>query len=458
MATIPKPHAKQLEVMTSPQRYKVLSWGRRSGKSVLAGLVTFTEAMKSQGNYYIVAPTEKQAKAIYWNDILKIVIPKEVIAKVNNVEKTITFHHIQGKITLPTGETIEVDHDENKPPSTISLRGVDNPDALRGVKLNGAVLDEYAFMDNAKAIFDDIIEPALLDNAGWAIFISSPNGVRNPFYELVKTAQKDDENYYYSHATGLDNPAISKKEFERIKQKRISEGKLESFEQEYMAQFKTSSRLVYKNFNSEKHFTEGGHMFKPEELPQEGTYAIGMDFGWVDPTVAAFCLIDYDGNWWIYDEMYKKELTTNKGADIMKTKMEGKHFSRIVGDAQGKTEISNYREHKIYIYPSSKGSGSIRGGISEVASLLEFREVIENGKIVQRPRMRFSTNVPNIVRDFETYSNMVDAFGEATDKPMDENNHGPDAIRYIVTEYVRAQKPRTRRKREYDPRTGRMLS
>lgn len=458
MATIPNPHAKQLAVINSKERYKVLAWGRRSGKSVLAGMYTLIKALETQGNYYIVAPTERQAKSIYWNDILQLVIPKELIAKVNNVEKTITFHHIQGDITLFDGTVVHVDHNENRPPSTISLRGVDNPEALRGVKLAGCVLDEYAFMDNAKYVFDTILQPALLDMKGWAVFISSPNGVHNPFYDLVKMAQKEGNDYFYSHATALDNPTVSDEEFEKIRKQRIEEGKLESFEQEYMAEFKSSARLVYKNFNSDLHYTKGGHMFEPNELPDEGTDVIGIDFGWIDPFAAVFIRIDYEGNWWVYDEIYKSELTPSKALPILQAKMGDRNFSRIIGDAQGKTEIANFKELRFYITPSTKGAGSIKGGISEVASLLELREVMENGKLVQRPRMRFSKAVTYTTKDMESYSHMLDAYGEPTETPEDKNNHAPDAIRYIVTDYVKARQPVQRRKKNYDPRTGRLLS
>lgn len=458
MATIPRPHPKQLEVIQSKERYKVLAWGRRSGKSVFAGMYALIKALETQGNYYIVAPTERQAKSIYWNDILQLVIPKEIIAKVNNVEKIITFHHIEGPIKLFDGTVIHVNHDENKPPSTIALRGVDNPEALRGVKLAGVVLDEYAFMDNAKYVFDTILQPALLDMKGWAVFISSPNGVHNPFYDLVKLAQKEGNDYFYSHATGLDNPTVSPEEFERIRQQRIEEGKLESFEQEYMAEFKSSARLVYKNFNSDLHYTKGGHMFDPKELPELGTDVMGIDFGWIDPFCALLIRIDYEGNWWVYDEVYQSELTPSKALPILQAKMGDRRFARIIGDAQGKVEMANFRELRFYIQPSSKGGGSIKGGISEVASLLELREVMENGKLVQRPRLRFSRAVTHTIKDMESYSHMLDAYGEPTETPEDKNNHGPDALRYIVTDYVKAREPRKRQKKQYDKVTGRVLS
>ena len=132
---LPKPHKKQLEVFKDDHRYKVLNWGRRSGKSTMAGLYTLIEAIKTQGRYFIVAPTYKQAKSIYWNEIIKTLVPKDIINKTHDTELTITLHHIEGEVKLPTGDTIKVKHDPNLPPSTIELKGADNPDSLRGVRL-----------------------------------------------------------------------------------------------------------------------------------------------------------------------------------------------------------------------------------------------------------------------------------------------------------------------------------
>ena len=54
------------------------------------------------------------------------------------------------------------------------LYGADNPDALRGIYLDGVVLDEYADMD--PRVWSEIIRPALADRQGWAVFIGTPEG------------------------------------------------------------------------------------------------------------------------------------------------------------------------------------------------------------------------------------------------------------------------------------------
>jgi phage terminase large subunit len=70
----------------------------------------------------------------------------------------------------------------------VRLFGVDNPDALRGIYLDGVVLDEYANMD--PRVWSEVIRPALADRRGWAVFIGTPKG-RNAFFELWRRAQTE---------------------------------------------------------------------------------------------------------------------------------------------------------------------------------------------------------------------------------------------------------------------------
>jgi hypothetical protein len=70
----------------------------------------------------------------------------------------------------------------------VRLYGADNPDALRGLYLDGVVLDEYADMD--PRVWSEVIRPALADRQGWAVFIGTPKG-RNAFFELWRRAQAE---------------------------------------------------------------------------------------------------------------------------------------------------------------------------------------------------------------------------------------------------------------------------
>lgn len=444
MLLLPNPHQKQAEFLSDTRRYKVLNWGRRSGKSVAVWEKVVLEGMLRQGTYYIIAPTYKQAKAIYWRDICKRY--KGDFMSFNEQELSVTFD-ILTKIEIPTvNGTITVSHDPDLPPTRIELKGADNPDSLRGTGICGAVLDEYAFIPDGKYLYDSIIRPALSDRDGWAVFISTPNGMYNHFYELCEKAKRDPDMYYFSHATALDNNYFPQREFEETRKEYEKEGKIGDFNQEWMAEFVNPSDLVYSKFDYDT------HVFSDlDEMPQEGTHCLTIDFGMTDPTAAIFVLIDYTGTWWIYDEIYKTDLALDQLIYVLRDKMGDQHYTRILGDGAARFELESMRKRRFRITGAKKGADSIANGIREVQSLLNVRE--GTGK----PKLFIHKNCVNTIREFQSYSWVRDSVGEITNVPEDKNNHSLDAVRYLALDKARPIQ-RERRKRYYDPITGRSLN
>lgn len=153
---IPPFHEKQREAAGANARYKILNWGRRSGKSTFAFLYTYLTAVKHQGRYWIVTRNSKQAKKIYWNDVAKLYLPAENVKqkkpgfKFNDTDLIVTFPYLD--VTLPNGEHIK--HDENLPPSRIEFISAEDPESLVGVGLDGMVIDEYSKIRHGKMLWD----------------------------------------------------------------------------------------------------------------------------------------------------------------------------------------------------------------------------------------------------------------------------------------------------------------
>lgn len=444
---LPTPHSKQAEFLSDNHRYKVLNWGRRSGKSVAVWEKVVLEGMLRQGTYYIIAPTYKQAKAIYWRDICKRY--KGDFMTFNEQELSITFDHLSNMVIPTTAGDIKVSHDPDLPPTRIELKGADNPDSLRGTGICGAVMDEYAFIPDGKYLYDSIIRPALSDRDGWAIFISTPNGVYNHFYDLCQNAQADPEMYYFSHATALDNSYFPAKEFDQTRKEYEKEGKLGDFNQEWMAEFVNPSDLVYSAFDRDIHVLPGSEF--DDQMPKEGTYCLSIDFGMTDPTAAVFVLIDYTGTWWVFDEVYKTDLALDQLIYVLRDKMGDLHYTRILGDGAARFELESMRKRRFRITGAKKGADSIANGISEVRALLAVREA--TGK----PKIFIRGNCANLIREFQSYSWVRDSIGEVTNVPEDKNNHAMDAIRYLALDKAKPIQ-REKRKRYYDEVTGRALN
>jgi hypothetical protein len=149
------------------ERWAVVVAHRRCGKTVSCINDLIYRALtedKEHGQYAYVAPYYSQAKNIAWDYLQRY--SKPVMAKANQSELW---------VELVNG-------------AKIKLYGADNPDALRGLYLDGVVLDEYA--DMRPRMWGEIIRPLLADRMGWAVFIGTPKG-HNAFYDVYTNATKD---------------------------------------------------------------------------------------------------------------------------------------------------------------------------------------------------------------------------------------------------------------------------
>lgn len=72
----------------------------------------------------------------------------------------------------------------------ITIYGADNPDALRGIYLDGVVMDEFA--DMRPSVWGAIIRPLLADRRGWCVFIGTPKG-HNAFYDIYQQSKSNNE-------------------------------------------------------------------------------------------------------------------------------------------------------------------------------------------------------------------------------------------------------------------------
>jgi hypothetical protein len=113
--------------------------------------------------------------------------------------------------------------------AVIRIFGGDNPDALRGVRLDGVVIDEVAQIK--PEVWQDIIQPALSDRKGWALFIGTPSGV-NLFSELFFRA-KTLPDWASALYTVYDTDALDTDEIARLRRD-MSET---SFSREYLCDF-----------------------------------------------------------------------------------------------------------------------------------------------------------------------------------------------------------------------------
>jgi hypothetical protein len=196
----------QWKVFRCPARFRVLVAGRRFGKTYLA-LAELIRAAWGPGKIaWYVAPTYRQAKRVAWKALKAMT--KGYWAKPPN-ETDLT-------IELTSG-------------GTISLRGADNYDSLRGDGLDFVVLDEYASM--APEAWKEVLRPALADRQGRALFIGTPRG-HNHFYDLYE-AVKNQPHWATFQFTTAEGRNVTREELENA----THELDERTFHQEFLARF-----------------------------------------------------------------------------------------------------------------------------------------------------------------------------------------------------------------------------
>mgnify|MGYP003143868977 FL=1 len=247
----------QTEVIKEKSRFRVLITGRRFGKTYLAINELAKFASKSNQKVWYVAPTYRQAKQIVWTELKQKLIEHKWVKNINHSDLTFLL----------------------KNNSTITLRGSDNENALRGVGINFLVIDEFA--DVSKEAWYEVLRPTLSDTGGHALFCGSPRGFGNWSYELFKQGETNKDWSSFKFTT-LEGGQVSKKEIEQAKQ----DLDIRTFQQEYEATFVNYSGMIYYNFNRQKNIIEKydrNHAF----------LHIGLDFN-VDPMTAVVCYIERD--------------------------------------------------------------------------------------------------------------------------------------------------------------------
>ena len=156
-----------IDAFDAGKRRQLLIWHRRAGKDCFGLSLARREAQLNVGGYWHFFPKHVQARRAIWNGV----DPKlgrnfidvafgDILAHRNNTEMF---------LELDSG-------------STWQLLGSDNYDRLVGGNARGVIFSEWALCDPRAW---DYIRPIILENKGWALFITTFRG-RNHAWQMVQ--------------------------------------------------------------------------------------------------------------------------------------------------------------------------------------------------------------------------------------------------------------------------------
>lgn len=206
---LPRLRRDQYEIAAHPAKIKVLSMGRRWGKTVLGGALVGL-VLHKHGRVAWIAPTYKNTRPMWrWLNQSLAEDVKAKIVTINRSERTI----------------------ETKRGGFLGIYSGENIDSARGEAFNLVVMDEAARLP--EDAWTDAIMPTLADFDGDAVLISTPKG-RNWFYtEWMRGAISGHDHASWQAPTHR-NPMPTIRRAAMMAKERVS---VRAYRQEWLAEF-----------------------------------------------------------------------------------------------------------------------------------------------------------------------------------------------------------------------------
>lgn len=387
-------HPAQSEIVNDLHRFRVVNCGRRFGKTVLAiyemlGKASFTR----DARIAYIAPTYQQARDICWSQLKKIASPTSKNINESRLEVSLYNNF--------------ANEDKTRNTSSLVLRGWEAVETLRGQYFDLLVIDEVASMKNFWTGWNEVLIPTLTDKGGHVLFLSTPKGF-NHFYDLYNMELKSPD-YKSFHFTSYDNAYLDKKEIEAIRENTPDD----AFAQEYLAEFKKTTGLVYPEFTREDHVIQSQDLDKLKEK-EWAEVMCGVDFGYTNPSAIITVKRDTDNSFYVTEEWYKTKQTTSQIIEKVK-------------------QISPYT-----VYPDPAEPDRIMEMMNANINVREVNKDIIAGidrvrELFKQKRIKIHPSCENLIYELETYHYPDDKFGlNSNEKPVKENDHALDALRYVL--------------------------
>lgn len=360
---------------------------------------------------WLVAPTyklgEKEFRVIWEDMILKLEFGKHP-----EIKKAYSLSQGNMFITFPWNTTIEV-------------HSAERPDTLVGDGLDLVVMCEAA--KHQRVTWERMIEPALADKRGSAIFTSTPEG-KNFFYELWQRGLDDFEPEFDSwQYPTWENSVIfpggyNDPEIQRLKRNMSPE----AFDQEICADFTSFTGKIYKEFIEIVHVKN--HVYNPD-WPNY----IAWDFGYNAPTAAVEFQVSPRDTIHVWREHYKAGMIMDEHFEEMRNREQppGYKVDLMFGDSADPQAIEEICVKFGPCVGDPRAKENWRDGINEVKKFLKVRPDGDPGLFVD-------PSCKNGIREFNNYKAVEGGKDrDPREQAKKSEDHFMDALRYGVMHIFR---------------------
>ena len=330
-------------VQDKKYKYITVVFSRQSGKTVLMLVLCIQWMFQKNMSIAYICRNFVLSKRLY-KELIKI-LPKEIIKSANGTD--LSIESIYG--------------------STLNFYSAEQGASLRGQTFNYMICDEFAFhkmeQPDGTHLWNDILSPTLKARGKKCIFVSTPLGKNNIFYEMYQRGLSDEFPKYASILkTIYDDGFITNDEIEEIK-KSIPEL---SFQQEYMCEWIDDGLSFFQGFSE---------CFDIDKV-SNGKCWIGIDCSG-DGTDATVCSkINEKGEIELFEAVGTLDMKYRQIADYLNRENPVAVYGEINGlGLPMLEEIKKLVRHKSKIYDWTTTNSSKEEIISELAVSIANKDV-----------------------------------------------------------------------------------
>ena len=391
---------KQKQILKFPQTPHtalICDGAVRSGKTSIMALSFIVWAMHefNQRNFAICGKSVQSA-------VRNVILPLTGLTYFRKTGYTLNYSVSNHLLTITRGDRINYFY---------VFGGKDEASymLIQGITLAGVMLDEVALMP--RSFVEQALARCSVDGSRFW-FNCNPESPEHWFYKEWIQNPDGKKDRLYLHFLMEDNPSLSQEILDRYKT--LYSGVF--YDRYILGRWVMAEGRIYDMFDRSKHIA-------PEEEREYTAYYVSMDYGTQNPT-AMLLWGKCDGVWYAVDEYYysgrdKKRQKTDEEYYIDLEKLIGdRRIRSVIIDPSAASMIACVKKHGKYSVTAA--DNVVLEGIRNTAT------AIQNGKIL------ICGVCKNTIRELEAYVWDEKASARGEDRPLKENDHCADALRYFV--------------------------